>query len=103
MLRIRQSLESTPGQLVKQSMHIPFRVALHGRDGTVGEERLVELKDAETLVRFEGQGVPSLNRGFTAPVTVEAATWRCCRQPTTIPSRATRRRSGWRSTSSSRA
>ena len=78
LLRVTQSLAATPGQPFKQPMHIPLRVALHGRDGTVGEERLVELRDAETLVRFAGAGdaVPSLNRRFTAPVTIEAPTSR---------------------------
>ncbi|WP_439533095.1 aminopeptidase N [Polymorphobacter sp.] len=58
-------------------MHIPFRLALIGRQSSkrIGAERLVELKDRETRVVFEGLDEPvllSLNRGFSAPVIVEA-------------------------------
>ncbi|WP_416909326.1 MAG: aminopeptidase N [Polymorphobacter sp.] len=67
----------TPGQSVKPLMHIPFRIALIGRTSgrRIGPERLVELTDAETRVTFEGLDEPvllSLNRGFSAPVVVEA-------------------------------
>lgn len=68
----------TPGQTVKPLMHIPFRLALIGRTSgrRIGAERLVELTEAETRVTFEGLDEPvllSLNRGFSAPVIVEAA------------------------------
>ena len=79
LLRFTQSLGATPGQPVKEPMHIPMRVALHGRDGSLGDERLVELREHETVVRFPGHAgdaVPSLNRGFTAPVTLAAPTSR---------------------------
>jgi aminopeptidase N len=61
----------------KPLMHIPFRLALIGRHSgqRIGAERLVELKERETRLVFEGLDEPvllSLNRGFSAPVIVEA-------------------------------
>ncbi len=62
-------------------MHMPFRLALIGKESgkRVGPERLVELREAETRVVFEDVGEPvllSLNRGFSAPVIVAADTAR---------------------------
>ena len=77
-ITLTQSLAPTPGQPSKQAMHMPFRLALIGREAghVVGDERVVEIREPETEVVFEGVGEPvllSLNRGFSAPVTVEAA------------------------------
>nr|WP_310524461.1 aminopeptidase N [Polymorphobacter sp.] len=74
---LTQSLAPTPGQPVKDPVHMPFRLALIGRDSgkRVGEERVVQLREAETQLVFEDVGEPvllSLNRGFSAPVMVEA-------------------------------
>jgi aminopeptidase N len=81
VLRLTQALPPTPDQPRKAPMHIPLKVALLGRGSgeRIGEERLVEMRDAETLVRFEGVGepaVPSINRGFSAPVLIDAETSR---------------------------
>ncbi len=76
-LRLTQSVPATPGQPVKVPMAMPFRVALFGRDSgkRLGDERVVTI-DGEASVRFEGVSeapVVSLNRGFSAPVIVDAA------------------------------
>jgi aminopeptidase N len=83
-LTLAQHVPATPGQSEKQPMHIPVRVGLLGRDGKdllVGRsdapedapraEHLLELR-AE-MQTFELTGVteapvPSLLRGFSAPV-----------------------------------
>jgi aminopeptidase N len=75
-LRLTQSVPATPGQPVKVPMAMPFRVALFGRDSgaRLGDERVIDV-DGSTTVRFEGVGeapVASLNRGFSAPVIVDA-------------------------------
>ncbi len=78
-VELTQTVPPTPGQPVKQPAHMPFRLALIGRDSGVriGEELLVELTAPVTQVTFDGIGEPvllSLNRGFSAPVIVEDAT-----------------------------
>ncbi len=74
---LAQRMLPTPGQTVKPLMHMPFRLAIIGRTSgkRIGAERLIELTEAETRVTFEGLDEPvllSLNRGFSAPVIVEA-------------------------------
>jgi aminopeptidase N len=76
-LRLAQSVPPTPGQEAKQPIPIPLRVALFGaKSGArLGDERLVVLDAAQAEVRFEGLAEPavlSINRGFSAPVIVEA-------------------------------
>ncbi len=78
---LRQSLAATPGQPHKMTMHMPFRLALIGRSSgkRIGEELVVQLKEAVTHVTFDAVAepvLPSLNRGFSAPVVVEAQTAR---------------------------
>ncbi|MFZ4109634.1 MAG: aminopeptidase N, partial [Polymorphobacter sp.] len=73
-----QSQSPTPGQPTKLPVHMPFRLALIGRNsgGLISEERLVEIRDPVTQVVFEGISEPallSLNRRFSAPVNVDAA------------------------------
>ena len=77
-VNLAQSLAATPGQPKKALVHMPFRLALIGQTTgrRIGDERVVELTGAETRVVFEDLGEPvllSLNRGFSAPVTVESA------------------------------
>jgi aminopeptidase N len=78
---LRQSLAATPGQPHKMTMHMPFRLALIGRSSgkRIGEELVVQLKEAVTHITFDAVAepvLPSLNRGFSAPVVVEAQTAR---------------------------
>ncbi|WOK37834.1 aminopeptidase N [Sphingomonas sp. C3-2] len=75
-LRLEQQLAATPGQPDKQPMVLPLRVRLFNeRSGEpLGEERLVVMTVAEQTVVFENvadRAVLSINRGFSAPVTVE--------------------------------
>ncbi len=77
-VNLAQSLAPTPGQPKKALVHMPFRLALIGQTSgrRIGDETLVELTGAETRLVFEGLDEPvllSLNRGFSAPVIVEAA------------------------------
>lgn len=76
-LRLRQDVPATPGQPVKQPMPIPLRLALFDREsGTHSGEQLVILDSKEKRVEFGGFASPpvlSVNRGFSAPVTIERA------------------------------
>jgi aminopeptidase N len=74
-LRLEQTVPPTPGQPVKKPMPIPLRVALFGEGGSKFEERLVLLDKAQDEAMFGAAGdalVLSINRGFSAPVIVEA-------------------------------
>ncbi len=71
-LRLRQSCPATPGQEHKQPFHIPVEVALLDNTGCeLVASRVLELRESEQLFRFEGvsqRPIPSLLRGFSAPV-----------------------------------
>jgi aminopeptidase N len=73
---LEQEIPPTPGQKVKQPMPIPLRLALFGAEtGAKLDDRLVILDEATRELVIEGVGeeaVLSLNRGFSAPVTVES-------------------------------
>ncbi|KPF79720.1 aminopeptidase [alpha proteobacterium AAP81b] len=74
---LTQSQAPTPGQSIKLPMHLPFRLALIGRHTgrRIGDEHVLEISDAETRIVFDGLDEPvllSLNRGFSAPVIVDA-------------------------------
>ncbi len=74
-VRLTQKVPATPGQPVKQPMPIPLRLALFDRDsGTHSGEELVVLDAAQGEFSFAGfarEPVLSINRGFSAPVTIE--------------------------------
>ena len=77
-LVLRQTVPATPGQPDKQPMHIPLKLALLGRESgkRLGDERLVELREAEQVVALDGVTEPpvvSINRAFSAPVIIETA------------------------------
>ena len=77
-LHLAQSVAPTPGQPEKQPMPIPLRTALIGADsgGEIVPERVILLDQAEQSIRFDHVAEPpmlSINRGFSAPVMVEAA------------------------------
>jgi aminopeptidase N len=75
-LSLEQTMPATPGQPDKQPMPIPLRVALFDRDtGRHDGERLVILDKASDSFTFEGfasKPVLSINRGFSAPVSIDA-------------------------------
>lgn len=91
-LRIRQSCPPTPGQPHKQPFHIPFRLGLLGQDGkdlplrlagpgndttdseAHSRDAVLELTEVEHRYVFQGldrKPVPSLLRGFSAPVRLD--------------------------------
>jgi aminopeptidase N len=85
-LHVRQHTPPTPGQPEKRPLHIPLAVGLLAADGTdlplqlEGEEapgattRILSLREAEQTFRFVGvreRPLPSLLRGFSAPVKLE--------------------------------
>jgi aminopeptidase N len=77
-ITISQSTAPTPGQAEKAPLHIPIRIALIGPNGHPlplgpdGEtEKVLELKTPVARFEFDdmpAQPVPSLLRGFSAPV-----------------------------------
>jgi aminopeptidase N len=75
-LTFSQEVPPTPGQPVKQPMVIPLRLALFDRaTGKHRGEQLVMLNEPQSEVTFTGFAEPpvlSLNRGFSAPVAIEA-------------------------------
>ncbi|HEY4070914.1 MAG TPA: aminopeptidase N [Sphingomicrobium sp.] len=76
-LHLEQHVDPTPGQPVKQPMPIPLRTALIGSETghEICPERLIVLDQARESVTFENVTEPpllSINRGFSAPIIVEA-------------------------------
>jgi len=81
-LTISQNCPPTPGQSVKEPLHIPVTMGLLNKDGSVApcklqgsgqapDEVILQLAQSEQAFTFEGlaeQPVVSLLRGFSAPV-----------------------------------
>ncbi|QIK36863.1 aminopeptidase N [Caldichromatium japonicum] len=83
-LHVRQFIPPTPGQLVKHPLHLPLAIGLLGEDGRelpvwlAGEPeppaagtRVLEVTESEqhfVFVGLDARPVPSLLRGFSAPV-----------------------------------
>ncbi len=73
-LTIRQDTPDTPGQKDKKPMHIPVAVGLLGANGSdmlPGGTRILHLVEKEQTFVFDGiaeKPVPSILRGFSAPV-----------------------------------
>jgi aminopeptidase N len=83
-LKVRQRTPPTPGQARKAPLHIPLAVGLLGDDGNdmpllldgergtpVPGTRMLEVQEEQELFRFTNvpvRPVPSLLRGFSAPV-----------------------------------
>ncbi len=85
-LTLKQHTPPTPGQKEKRPLHIPFAVGLVGPDGAdlplqlegdapaVGNEHVLSLTQAEqrfVFVNVPSRPVPSLLRGFSAPVVLK--------------------------------
>jgi len=75
-LTLSQSVPDTPGQTGKKPMVLPLRTALFDRQsGERRVERLLMLTEGEQSFTFEGIASPpvlSINRGFSAPVVLDA-------------------------------
>ena len=70
-LNFTQSCPATPGQAEKLPFHIPVRYGLVDARGAEIERGMIELKEAQQSLSFDGltsEPVPSLLRGFSAPV-----------------------------------
>ena len=74
-LELKQDVPATPGQPDKLPMPIPLKIALFDREsGRHDGEQLVTLTEAQQSFSFDGfADVPvlSVNRGFSAPVSIE--------------------------------
>ncbi|MBR9763468.1 MAG: aminopeptidase N [Rhodobacteraceae bacterium] len=77
-LHFRQDTPATPGQPDKQPQVLPIAVGLIGPNGDeVQETTLLEMTEAEQSFSFSGLGarpVPSILRGFSAPVILQHET-----------------------------
>jgi len=74
-LVLEQSVPDTPGQTDKPTMAIPLKLAMFDRaTGTHAGERLELLTERRTEIALAAGQTPvlSINRGFSAPVIVEA-------------------------------
>ncbi|MBY6127251.1 aminopeptidase N [Qipengyuania aquimaris] len=75
VLKLSQLVPATPGQDEKKPMPIPLKIALFDREkGTHSGEQLIVLDKASDTFRFGGfaqKPVLSINRGFSAPVTIQ--------------------------------
>ncbi|EDL49902.1 aminopeptidase N [Erythrobacter sp. SD-21] len=75
VLTLTQTVPDTPGQSDKQPMPIPLKIALFDRaSGTHSDEQLIVLDKASDTFRFGGfaeKPVLSINRSFSAPVTIQ--------------------------------
>jgi aminopeptidase N len=70
-LKVVQSCQPTPGQPAKLPVHLPLSVALLSSAGEEVLERVLDITQPEQTFVFEGVNqpvVPSLLRGFSAPV-----------------------------------
>ncbi|MGC9457519.1 MAG: aminopeptidase N [Halothiobacillaceae bacterium] len=71
-LVLTQSCPATPGQPEKAPFQIPIAVALFSQDGQpLIEEQVIDLVETRQELVFDNMPtapVPSLNRGFTAPI-----------------------------------
>lgn len=81
-LTLSQSCPPTPGQAIKEPLHIPVTLGLLNKDGSVAscklrgsdqssDEIILQLTEPEQTFTFEGladQPVVSILRGFSAPV-----------------------------------
>ncbi len=75
VLTLSQTVPDTPGQTDKKPMPIPLKIALFDRaSGSHSGEQLIVLDKASDTFRFGGfaeKPVLSINRGFSAPVTIQ--------------------------------
>lgn len=74
-LDLAQHIPPTPGQPHKNPMHIPLVIGLVGPDGRDMATELLHLHDAKHSFVFENipaRPVPSLLRGFSAPVKLKS-------------------------------
>ncbi|MBD3610206.1 MAG: aminopeptidase N, partial [Gammaproteobacteria bacterium] len=72
-LQVKQSRSAVNGQDISQAMHIPLAMGLMYEDGREAESRVLDITEHEQSFVFnniDSQPIPSLLRGFSAPVTL---------------------------------
>ncbi len=84
-LDVTQTCPATPGQKKKEPFHIPFKIGLLASDGSdmalqlenesesIGKTRILHIREPHQTFKFVNlteMPVPSLLRGFSAPVTL---------------------------------
>jgi aminopeptidase N len=72
-LEVAQSCPPSPGQKEKRPYHMPFSVALIDKQGKQVAEKVLQLKQEKETFSFaniHSEPLPSLLRGFSAPVKV---------------------------------
>ncbi|MEM9394505.1 MAG: aminopeptidase N [Pseudomonadota bacterium] len=76
-LTFQQDTPDTPGQTDKSPQVIPIRAGLLARDGReLAPDQVLKLTERTQVFRFEGlpeRPIPSLNRGFSAPILMTRA------------------------------
>jgi aminopeptidase N len=76
IVTLEQSIPDTPGQTNKAAMAIPLRLSAIDRDSGIQSEERIELLTKErqdvNLGRFATKPALSINRNFSAPVTIES-------------------------------
>lgn len=74
-IKLKQNIKPTPGQPKKNPVLIPVKLGLIGPNGEDMLETVLEFSDDQQSFTFEGIGsrpVPSLFRGFSAPVKIKS-------------------------------
>src|SRR5690606_4692796 len=77
-LTLRQDIPDTPGQTNKKPMHLPVKTGLLGKDGQdllPEGSKVLHLTEKEQTFTFDNiaeKPVPSVLRGFSAPVKVKS-------------------------------
>jgi aminopeptidase N len=75
-LTLEQIVPATPGQPTKDWMPMPISVGLIDKNGVDVESKLLELNSPKQTFIFnhlKSKPIPSINRGFTAPVHIQSA------------------------------
>ena len=73
-LTLNQTTAPSPGQDEKPPRHIPLKAALIDPQGKISQEQVLHLREANQSFTFKGleaKPVLSLNRNFSAPITLE--------------------------------
>ncbi len=75
-LMLEQDIKPTPGQETKQDMHMPIAVGLLNDEGQEVASDVLSFTEKKQTFRFDNipaKPVISLNRGFSAPIKLDAA------------------------------
>jgi aminopeptidase N len=68
---VEQSCPATPESKTKEPFHMPLKLALFSAEGTLLEDKLIELKEKKMVHKFTNitsKPILSFNRNFSAPI-----------------------------------